>query len=62
MDPLVYRAKLQHSEAELGTCEYSHSCLEPLTLSNSKEGDSATYIQEFGSRARAVHISEANYI
>ncbi|KAF7644025.1 hypothetical protein LDENG_00229370, partial [Lucifuga dentata] len=38
--PLVHRGQLQNFGAQPGTCEYPHTCQAPLTLSNSRKGES----------------------
>lgn len=65
-------ATRSHTEATLlftklnpktvGTREHSHTSSMSLILRDSRNGESPTPYQEFGSRTQAVHGSEASYI
>ena len=52
--------ELQHSGAQLGACEYPHTCAPHL--GNFGKDKSLAHLQEFGSRTSDVHGGEPNYI
>ncbi|KAK3551697.1 hypothetical protein QTP70_022561 [Hemibagrus guttatus] len=49
-NPLVYRGKLQHMAAELGSYKQAHPSPTPLTMGHSREEEGPTFLMELGSR------------